>query len=274
LTPAADIRLLLCDVDGTLVTNDKVLTQGARDAAKALRAAGLSLTLASSRPAQGMAMFVEPLGLTLPMVGCNGAVLFNPDMSVIEVRALTAAAAATAVDLLAEQGLDIWIYTETQWLVRDPKGAHVAREAWILGFDPVVVPAFTDTHLAKALKIVGVSDDYALVAASETKAQALLGETASATRSAAHFLDITNPSANKGAALIALARRLNLADHQIAAMGDMPNDVLMFSRSGFSIAMGNASDEVKAQASAVTDSNENEGFAKAVSRFLVQPKGL
>ncbi|MEO9188897.1 MAG: HAD hydrolase family protein, partial [Acetobacteraceae bacterium] len=57
---------------------------------------------------------------------------------------------------------------------------------------------------------------------------------------------------------------------QIATMGDQPNDVLMFRKSGFSIAMGNASDEVKAQASVVTDSNENEGFANAVRRFILQ----
>jgi len=52
---------------------------------------------------------------------------------------------------------------------------------------------------------------------------------------------------------------------------DMPNDVLMFRKSGVSIAMGNSSDEVKAQASAVTDSNENEGFAKAVRKFVLPP---
>ena len=271
MSVASDIRLLLSDVDGTLVTDDKVITAGARDAAKALRAGGLSLAVASSRPPRGMAMLVAPLGLTLPMVGCNGAILVNPDLSVIEVHPIDAAAAARAVAFLARQGLDIWIYTETQWLVRDPRGPHVEREAWILGFDPDVVSDFTDAHLARALKIVGVSDDYPLVAASETAAQSLLGGSASATRSAAHFLDITSPSADKGAAAVALARRLDLALHQIATIGDMPNDVLMFRQSGFSVAMGNASDEVKAAASAVTDTNNNDGFAKAVRRFLLPP---
>jgi Cof subfamily protein (haloacid dehalogenase superfamily) len=271
LKPARDIRLLLSDVDGTLVTQDKVLTEDARDAARALRAAGVSLTIASSRPPRGLTMLVEPLGLTLPMIGCNGAVLVNPDLSVIEVHPIDAAAAAQAVAFLAKQGLDAWVYTETQWLLRDPEGAHAAREAWILGFDPVAVPSFDETHLARALKIVGVSDNYPLVAASEGAAQALLGKTASVTRSAAHFLDVTSPSANKGAAVSTLARRLNLSNDQIATIGDMPTDVLMFRQSGFSIAMGNASDAVKAQASVVTDTNENDGFAKAVRRFLLQP---
>ena len=67
-----------------------------------------------------------------------------------------------------------------------------------------------------------------------------------------------------------MAKRLNISPEQIATIGDMPNDVLMFRQSGFSVAMGNASDEVKAQASAVTDSNENDGFANAVRRLLLQ----
>jgi Cof subfamily protein (haloacid dehalogenase superfamily) len=273
LSGSQDIRLLLSDVDGTLVTNDKVVTQAARDAAKDLRGAGIMLAIASSRPARGMAMLVEPLGLTAPMVGCNGAILVAPDLSVIETRPLTAAAAAETVTFLTEQGLDIWVYTESDWLVRDAKAPHVAREAWMLQFDPVTVSAFDDSHLAKALKIVGVSDDHALVETSETKAQSRLGANASATRSAAHFLDITNPAANKGAAVSVLASRLKLDNQQIATIGDMPNDVLMFRQSGLSIAMGNASDAVKAAATAVTDTNENNGFAKAVRRFVLGADG-
>jgi hydroxymethylpyrimidine pyrophosphatase-like HAD family hydrolase len=70
-------------------------------------------------------------------------------------------------------------------------------------------------------------------------------------------------------AIPALAKRLGIPAAEIATIGDMPNDVLMFRRSGLSIAMGNASDEVKAQASVVTDSYNNEGFAKAVEQYLL-----
>ena len=66
-----------------------------------------------------------------------------------------------------------------------------------------------------------------------------------------------------------LASMMNISLSQIATIGDMPNDVLMFQKSGFSIAMGNASDDVKAQASVVTQSNEDEGFAKGMHHFLL-----
>jgi hypothetical protein len=265
-----DIRLLLSDVDGTLVTRDKVLTPGAIAAATQLREAGIALTVTSSRPPRGMQMLVEPLGLILPLGGCNGGMLVNPDMSVIEARLIDPETARTIVDFLLKQGLDVWVYTETKWLLRDPTAPHAARERFILQFDATVVTAFTDSGLTQVVKIVGVSDDAALMAASEQAAQALLGDKASATRSAAYFLDVTNPKANKGEVVHTLAKRLDLSPHQIATIGDMQNDVLMFKQSGFSIAMGNADDDVKSQASVVTDSNENDGWAKAVSRFLLK----
>ena len=109
-----------------------------------------------------------------------------------------------------------------------------------------------------------------LVADCEEAAQRALSKTASAARSQPYYLDVTYPKANKGTVVTTLSRFLNIRPDQIATIGDMPNDVFMFRKGGFSIAMGNSSDEVKSQASAVTDSNENDGFAKAVRKFVLR----
>ena len=269
MTGSGGPKLLLADVDGTLVTDDKLLTVAAIAAVQDLRHAGIAFAITSSRPPRGLKMLVEPLGLTLPLAGLNGGLLVNPDLSVVACRLIGAAAAAKAVALLLDQGLDVWIYTETAWLVRDPSASHVAREAWILKFPAKVVASFTAEHLAQAVKIVGVSDDLGLVAACEARAQTVLSASASAARSNPYFLDVTNPQANKGAVVAELSVRLGIAPGQIATIGDMQNDVLMFRQSGLSIAMGNASDEVKAQANQVTDSNQDDGFAKAVRKFVL-----
>jgi Cof subfamily protein (haloacid dehalogenase superfamily) len=265
-----DIRLLLADVDGTLVTPDKVLTEAAKAAARDLQQAGIILAITSGRPPRGMSMVIEPLALQSPIAGFNGGVFVNPDLSVIESHTLDLATAKQALKLILDQGLDAWVYTEQEWLIRNKEAPHVAREAWTVRFEPEVVAAFTDAHLADAVKIVGVSDNQDLVAACEKTAQSTLGGRASATRSQPYYLDVTHPKANKGTVVETLSKLLNIPTEQIATIGDMPNDVLMFRKSGFSIAMGNASDEVKAQASAVTDSNENEGFAKAVRKFVLR----
>jgi hypothetical protein len=264
-----DIRLVLSDVDGTLVTKDKVLTDATIAVVRELRAKGIALAITSSRPPRGLRMYVKPLDLEVAIAGLNGGLYVNPDLSVIESHKLDLATAKATVKLMSEQGLGVWLYTQDDWLVGDKAGPHVAREAWILQFDAKVVPDFGDTDLAKAVKIVGVSDDHALVASCETLARKTLGAKASVARSEAHFLDVTNPQANKGAVVGVLSKLLNIPAAQIATLGDMPNDVSMFRKSGLSIAMGNASDEVKAQATEVTDTNENDGFAKAVQKFVL-----
>ncbi len=272
MTHPQDIRLLLSDVDGTLVTRDKLLTPRAIAAARALHRAGVGFAVTSARPARGLSMLVEPLGLTEPLAGFNGGLLTQPDLTVIETHAIDPAAARKTVEMFRRHGADVWVYDADAWYVRDPKAAHVEREAWILKFGPQGVTDFSDAQLDGAIKIVGVSEDPAVMAACEAAAPDALGDTVSATRSATYFLDVTNPLATKGHVVETLARRLGLSPGQIATIGDMPNDVLMFRQSGFSIAMGNASDAVKAQANAVTDSNEDDGFAKAVERFLLPAK--
>jgi Cof subfamily protein (haloacid dehalogenase superfamily) len=269
MSPARKISLLLADVDGTLVTNDKVLTDAAVDATRALHDAGIRLAITSGRPPRGMEMLIEPLNLQTPVAGFNGGVMVKPDLTVIEQRTLSKQAAETALKLILDHGLDAWVYTDTEWLIRKADAPHVAREAWTVKFDARVVDKFTDADLGDAVKIVGVSDDRDAVARCERAAQETLGKNASAARSQPYYLDVTNPDANKGAVVHALSRLIGVPPEEIATIGDMPNDVLMFRESGFSIAMGNASAEVQKQAQAVTESNQNEGFAHAIRRFIL-----
>jgi Cof subfamily protein (haloacid dehalogenase superfamily) len=263
------ISLLLADVDGTLVTEDKILTPRAQAAVAALGARGIRFAITSGRPPRGMAMLIKPLALTTPLAGFNGGVFARPDLSVIETRTLAPDVARQAIDMIEKHGMDAWLYTGTDWQIHDKDAPHVAREAWTVKFEATVVARFADADLDQAVKIVGVSDDHDLVAKCESDVSAALGDRASAKRSQPYYLDVTNPEANKGAVVDELVKMFGIPAAEIMTMGDMPNDVLMFKRSGFSVAMGNASDEVKAQASAVTDSYNDEGFAKAVERHVL-----
>src|SRR6202789_4048173 len=148
-----DIRLLLADVDGTLVTQDKVLTDQTIAVAQELREAGITLAITSGRPPRGMSMLIAPLKLEGAIAGFNGGVFVNPDLSVIESHLLDAAVARETLQLILDQGLDAWLYTETEWLIRDAKAPHVAREAWTVKFDARVVSEFTAADLKDAVKI-------------------------------------------------------------------------------------------------------------------------
>jgi Cof subfamily protein (haloacid dehalogenase superfamily) len=262
------ISLVLADVDGTLVTEQKVLTPRARDAVKALREAGIRFAITSGRPPRGMAMLFDPLALDTPIAGFNGGLFVKRDLSILEQKTVPADVARQAIDLIRGHGLDAWIYCGNDWLITRRDAPHVAREAWTVQFEPTVVADFDD-RLDQVAKIVGISDDLERVRRCEADAQAAFGQRATANRSQPYYLDVTHKDANKGAVVEYLSQHMGLPAEEIATVGDQPNDVLMFKRSGLSIAMGNASDEVKAQANAVTDSYNDEGFAKAMERFVL-----
>ena len=263
------ISLVLADVDGTLVTEQKVLTERAQGAVQRMRAAGVRFAITSGRPAKGMAMLLKALELDTPLAGFNGGLFVKPpDLAILKQQTLPTDVAERAVALVRDYGLDAWVYRGNDWLVEKLDAPHVAREAWTVKFVPKVVADVAE-NLDQVLKIVGVSDDLDLVQRCEADVQSALGDGASANRSQPYYLDITNKGANKGAVVEFLSAYFSVPTSEIVTIGDQPNDVLMFRRSGFSIAMGNASDQVKAEASAVTDSYNNEGFANAMERFVL-----
>jgi Cof subfamily protein (haloacid dehalogenase superfamily) len=265
---ASKISVVLADVDGTLVTANKILTPRARAAVNAVQVAGIGFAITSGRPPRGMTMLIEPLALRTPIAGFNGGVFVNPDMTIMERHALPADVAGRALEIILHHSMDVWVYSDKDWLVRDPNAPHVVREQWTVKFAPTVIGSFKGV-LDNAVKIVGVSDDHDLVARCEKDAQAVLGAAASAASSQPYYLDVTHPDANKGSVVTTLSKLLSVPTIEIATIGDMPNDVLMFRKSGLSIAMGNASSDVQAQADLVTASNDDEGFAKAIERFIL-----
>jgi Cof subfamily protein (haloacid dehalogenase superfamily) len=262
------VLLVIADVDGTLVTKDKTLTPRAIASVRRLREAGIAFTITSGRPPLGMKMLIEPLGLTEPIAAFNGGVFVRPDLSVMAQSFLSRDIATRAIAAIERHGLDCWVYTDHDWLVRKMDAPHVAREQWTVKFPPRVVAHFAG-HLDRVAKIVGVSDDYAAVARCEADVQHDCGNAVSAARSQPYYLDVTHPDANKGHVVTFLSPLLSIPAEQIATIGDMPNDVLMFQKSGTSIAMGNASPDVQKQAQFVTTSNEDEGFAKAMDSFIL-----
>ncbi len=261
------IALVISDVDGTLLTHDKTLTDGAKAAVRRLHDAGIGFTITSSRPAIGMRFLIEPLAIRLPVGAFNGSSLIDPQMNPIEQHLIPASAAERSLEILDRLGADIWLFTSDEWLTRNPDGEYVDREKRAIRADPTIVADF-NPYLASACKIVGSSSDAPLLERGESVMREALGARATAVRSQTYYLDVTPPGRDKGTFVQSMARREGISTQAIASIGDMHNDLAMFANSGLSIAMGNATDEVKQRATHVTRSNEEEGFANAVEMIL------
>ena len=269
MTASGPVRLVVADVDGTLVTPDKILTPRARAVVRTIVESGIAFTITSGRPPLGMKTLIEELQLQDPITAFNGGLVVRPDLSVIREHLVPAGAAQAVIDMLTKCKLDVWVYGDKDWYTKSRHGPHVDREEWTVKFPPTVVSTY-DGLLDCVVKIVGVSDDQEVMARCVTEVQGQFGRHVSAALSQPYYLDVTHPKANKGEVISALSALLAIPSAQIATIGDMPNDVLMFKRSGLSIAMGNASAEVQRAATFVTTSNRDEGFALAMERFVIR----
>ena len=271
---ASSIRLLVSDIDGTLITPDKTLTDRTVDAVRRLHAAGILFAITSSRPPPGLAMYATPLQVTTPLGAYNGGAYCDPTtLQVLDQRAIPDAAVAPLVETIEAAGLQAWLYRGGAWLVRDVDAWHVQHEAEVVQFTPTEVADFGDLEGADAadvVKVVGVGQDHDAVKRVESEIRAQLGSMVSATRSQAYYVDITNPDSNNGAVIDYLSERLDVPHDAIAAIGDGQNDTLMFAKVGLSIAMGNCEPEVAHVASVTTARNDDEGFARAIDDYLLR----
>ena len=258
----------MSDVDGTLVTNDKRLTPANAEAGRALAAAGVGLSLVSSRPPIGFAMLREPLRLSAPIGAFNGGTILSPDFSVVDEVLVPAGAARVAVEAFAEFRLAAWLFTKDHWYVLDADGAYVPKERVTIAHEPSPVDAL-EPYFDRVGKLVGSSRDFAAVEACETELRRRLGDTAEAKRSQSYYLDVTPTGADKGHAVRRIAAALHVPIEHVAVIGDMTNDLPMFDVAPFRIAMGNGIDALKARATYVTLDNEHDGFAAAIERYVL-----
>ncbi|WPO97982.1 HAD family hydrolase [Pseudomonas sp. HR96] len=265
------IRLVLSDIDGTLLRPDHSFGDKTLAAFAQLREAGVALSLASARPPLAMRKQIAQLGIEVPVAAFNGGTLMAADGSYIKVSHLHPDAARIALALFARHPVAVWLFADDQWLVRDRSAAYMQKERDVLGYDEVVVPSF-EPYLDRVDKIVATSADFDLLIKLEQALLPRIEGRALASRSQDYYLDVTDLAANKGDALASLADYLGVDLAQTAALGDGGNDIPMFRRAGFSVAMGQSSDEVKRHASAVTGSNAEEGAADAITRMIL-PRG-
>lgn len=262
------IRFMLSDIDGTLLRADHSLSRANIDAVRKLRDAGILFTVASSRPPRAMRQQIADLGIDLPTVAFNGANIINPDGSLLTAHRIAPAAARACLELFATEQVAVWVFADDQWLLIDPHGDYVEHERNTLGYDFVQVADFGD-YLDRIDKIVASSKDFELLKRLEIKLNPLIADSALAARSQSYYLDVTALDANKGTALATLAEVLGVELAQTAAIGDAGNDVAMFLRAGLSIAMGQAETAVKTQANYVTGSNQEDGLATAIQRYIL-----
>ena len=261
------IRLLVCDIDGTLVRPDKSLGAPVIDAVRRLREAGCAVAAISARPVSGVLPIVRRLELPGRLGAFNGGTIAEPDGRVVSAERLAPEVAAEAVERFAQPWLTTWLFADGRWHATGTDNPHTDSERITAAQEPVIVRGFDDL-LQRVDKIVAVSDDGARLGALEAETAEALGDRAAVARSQTYYLDVTAPGANKGAGVRRLAEAHGVPLAETAVIGDGENDTRMFAVAGLSIAVGNASNRVQAAADEVVASNAEDGVAQAIDGLI------
>lgn len=263
-----NVRLVISDVDGTLVQRDKSLSEGVVAAVHRLKDAGIIMSLISARPPSGMLWIAERLGLTAEIGAFNGGTIIDPNGKLVSTARVAPGIAKRALELIDHPRIMPWLFTDGRWHTARLDEDHSASERISAGQEPIVGSDFS-ALLGAVDKIVAVSDDHAMLAGLEGKVAKALGHDATVMRSQLYYLDITAPAANKGDGVVALARAAGVDLCDVVVIGDQRNDMAMFARAGFSIAMAQGPEEVRAAATCVTGSNDEDGVAQAIDRIIL-----
>ena len=265
------VRLVVADVDGTLLTDDKKVTPSTVAAVKRLRDNGVAFTLASARPPLGLRFPVMQLGVTGRAAAFNGGAIFEPvpGLPVHHSRTLSSRLVCPVAETLDLYGLDMWAYCGNKWYVRDKGGLRVGQEAAAVSMWPDKVSDWSQLP-GRPYKLVGVGNGPAQLRRARESLDARLRTALTAAESTPFYLDITPPGVNKGDAVTRLAAWYSVPLESVAVIGDGMVDVPMFLEHGVrSVAMGNAAPSVQQFADHVTTTNEDDGFAKAVEEFIL-----
>ncbi len=261
------IKLVVADVDGTLVDQHKQLTFPTTDAVARLVEAGAGFTIISARPRSGMMPIADTLGIDQPMGAFNGGIIFTRDGEVTAHHMIDAEVAKGMMALAEGVAVDRWVFADDKWYSTTDQGVHVEHERVASNQQPILTDDFTDL-LTRADKITFVSDDAPVLAALHERA-APFKAAATIAQSQTYYLDVTALAANKGDGITALATAIGVDLAETAAIGDQFNDVPMLDIAGYAVAMGNAPAEVKALADAVTTGNDADGVAHAIDTLIL-----
>lgn len=262
-------RLVVCDLDGTLVDSNKRLSLATIDAVARLRRAGIRFAVISARPRSGVMPIVQALGLEGEQAAFNGGTVFCGDGRVVERHVVDEAVVRGMFDIASGTPAEPWVFAADRWHAASGKGPHADRERKSSSQEPIVTADFTPLY-GDVDKLTLVSDDEALLKRLCEEAKKRFGDRATIAQSQVYYLDVTPLAGNKGDGIRALARSRGIDLADTIAIGDQANDLAMIEQAGFGIAMGNAPDAVKERADAVTASNDEDGVARAIDTMILK----
>nr|PZN68852.1 MAG: hypothetical protein DIU55_13645 [Bacillota bacterium] len=263
--------LVISDLDGTLLRDDKTISERTKEAVKRFEAAGGRFSFATGRGIHASRRYFQELGLRTPLVLLNGSLLYDPvtDRELV-VHPLDPEAVAAVWPLLEEAGLDILVHQTRRAVVRELT-PRIEEHLHLDGITVDVQPDLSPATCGTLVKILSIGEPEQMERAEAAIAAAGLPVTV--VRSFRTYLEVLSPISGKGTGLRALLAHLGIPRERVLAVGDYLNDIDLLAEAGLAVAVQNAHPALRAVAQRETLSNMEDGVA-AVLDALVEGREI
>ena len=265
-------KLIALDMDGTLLREDKTVSDKTKKALNDARAKGVKVVLSSGRPIEGLYKYLEELDLIKDgeyVLSYNGSLVQEvKSKNIIASKTLLGKDLKELTELSEKLGVFIHAFSKIEGLITNKMNEYTQLEADLNGIK-ILERSFDDIEdNEEMIKIMMIDSKENIDKAIENLPESVK-EKYTVVRSAPVFLEFLNKESNKGTGLEALVKHMGISRDEVIAVGDAGNDLHMIEYAGLGVAMGNAFDEVKEIANHITKTNEEDGVEAVISKFIL-----
>lgn len=264
------IKLICADIDGTLLDDEKRLSERNCSAIRRAADKGICFSLVSGRMPNSVNQLFQAIGRKGPYSVYNGGALYDAEDHLLEETRLDCDVSKRILALSRQFALEGILFDGDEWYLESREGLIYSKKRPIYMKECIICP------FEKALSTFK-SNKYLLYFQERSSMDSFMAELRSSGLGddmlkyypCGSFLELMDHRVNKGNSVHALCNHFGFAPDEVMAIGDDYNDIEMLCASGLSVAMGNAFSEVKREAEFQTDSNNDDGLAKAIERFCL-----
>lgn len=259
------IKMIATDIDGTILGRSFIFTEEVKECIKKLSKLGIKVVLVTGRMHSATVQIARELGLTTPVISYQGGLIMDGDKILYE-KTLDIKSAQGIINWAKSKQIHLNLYMNDKLYVERDDYAiqRYTAEREI----PYTVCDFQDLELANVNKILAINYEDADSVTKWVKTLNKKFPDLYIVKSTPYFCEISNVEAKKSCAVEFLSKYWGIKKEEVLAIGDQNNDIELLKAGGISVAMGNGTDEIKLFANYITDTVDNNGFVKAMERFV------